>query len=111
GATGDLARRKLLPGLLHLSMAGLVPECRIVGTSLDDLADEAFRDLAPRSCEKFSRHEVTEDQWAAFENQLSFVSQSGGAEGLAGAVGQAEAGLGGGGRLLHYLRVPPAGAP
>ncbi|MCW3044714.1 MAG: glucose-6-phosphate dehydrogenase, partial [Actinobacteria bacterium] len=35
GATGDLARRKLLPGLLHLIQAGLLPECQIVGTSLD----------------------------------------------------------------------------
>ena len=46
GATGDLARRKLLPGLLHLSLAGLIPDCRIVGTSLDDLDDEAFRTFA-----------------------------------------------------------------
>ena len=29
--------RKLLPGLMHLSHSGLVPDCRIVGTSLDDL--------------------------------------------------------------------------
>ena len=40
GATGDLSRRKLLPGLFHLSRAGLVPDCRIVATSLDDLDDE-----------------------------------------------------------------------
>ncbi len=34
GATGDLARRKLLPGLFHLSEAGLLPErFRIVATS------------------------------------------------------------------------------
>jgi glucose-6-phosphate 1-dehydrogenase len=26
GATGDLARRKLLPGLFHLAQAGLLPE-------------------------------------------------------------------------------------
>ena len=26
GATGDLARRKLLPGLFHLAEAGLLPE-------------------------------------------------------------------------------------
>jgi glucose-6-phosphate 1-dehydrogenase len=26
GATGDLARRKLLPGLFHLAAAGLMPE-------------------------------------------------------------------------------------
>ena len=35
GATGDLARRKLLPGLLHLSCSKLAPEIRIIGTSLD----------------------------------------------------------------------------
>jgi glucose-6-phosphate 1-dehydrogenase len=43
GATGDLARRKLLPGLLRLTQAGLVPDCRIVGTSLDELNDDEFR--------------------------------------------------------------------
>ena len=37
GATGNLARRKLLPGLLHLAQVGLLPECRIVGTALDEL--------------------------------------------------------------------------
>ena len=37
GATGDLARRKLLPGLLHLSRAGLMSEFRIVGVSLEPL--------------------------------------------------------------------------
>jgi len=35
GATGDLARRKLLPGLFHLSNAGFIPGCRIIGVSLD----------------------------------------------------------------------------
>jgi len=33
GATGDLARRKLLPGLLHLIRSGLLPDCRIVGAA------------------------------------------------------------------------------
>ena len=33
----DLARRKLLPGLLHLWQAGLLPNARIVGTSLDEM--------------------------------------------------------------------------
>ncbi|MDQ6947149.1 MAG: glucose-6-phosphate dehydrogenase, partial [Actinomycetota bacterium] len=40
GAGGDLARRKLLPGLLHLAQAGLLPDCRIIATSLEDLDDE-----------------------------------------------------------------------
>ncbi len=34
GATGDLAKRKLLPGLFHLHAAGLLPhEYRIIGSS------------------------------------------------------------------------------
>ena len=34
GATGDLAKRKLLPGLFHLHAAGLLPrEYRVIGTS------------------------------------------------------------------------------
>ena len=33
GATGDLARRKLLPGLFHLSSVGFIPGCRVIGVS------------------------------------------------------------------------------
>ena len=43
GATGDLARRKLLPGLARLLESALAPDLRIVATSLDDLDDGAFR--------------------------------------------------------------------
>jgi glucose-6-phosphate 1-dehydrogenase len=46
GATGDLARRKLLPGLFHLASAGFIPGCRIIGVSLDDLDAEGFRKFA-----------------------------------------------------------------
>ena len=59
GATGDLARRKLLPGLFHLSRAHLLPECRIVATALDDLDDEEYRDLARKACDEFARGAVT----------------------------------------------------
>ena len=30
GATGDLAKRKLLPGIMHLLGSGLVPDLRLV---------------------------------------------------------------------------------
>ena len=43
GGTGDLARRKLLPGLFHLCAAGFIPACRIIGVSLDDIDAEGFR--------------------------------------------------------------------
>ena len=75
GATGDLARRKLLPGLLHLSQADLMPDFRVVGTSLEDLDDDGFRELAREACEEFSRHPVDDDDWAAFAARLHYVQQ------------------------------------
>ncbi len=112
GATGDLAQRKLLPGLLHLSAAGMMPECRIVGTALDDLDDEAFRDLARRAVEKFSSREISDEQWARYANRLTFVPQQSGPDALARAVTEAEKALGSPDdvRRLHYLSVPPAAA-
>ncbi len=53
GATGDLSRRKLLPGLFHLATDGFIPKCRIVGVSLDDIDAEAFRALAHHAIEKY----------------------------------------------------------
>ncbi|MGB2710540.1 MAG: glucose-6-phosphate dehydrogenase [Conexibacter sp.] len=106
GATGDLARRKLLPGLLHLSEAGLMPaQYRVVGTSLDALDDEGFRRLARSACEQFARHRFSEPDWSAFAARLSYASSGE----LAHAVGAAQAAIGDA-RLLHYLSVPPAAA-
>jgi glucose-6-phosphate 1-dehydrogenase len=110
GATGDLARRKLLPGLLHLSLAGLVSDCRIVGTSLDDFDDETFRTFARKACDEFSSRTITDDQWAAFASKLRYVPQERGPSGLAERVAEAERDLGGDPRRLHYLSVPPSAA-
>jgi glucose-6-phosphate 1-dehydrogenase len=111
GATGDLARRKLLPGLLHLARSGLLPECRIVGTSLDDLDDDGFRKLTRKAWDEFSDRGVSDDECAAFAETLSYVAQNDGPAALAAAVGRAEAQLGGEPRRLHYLSVPPSAAP
>jgi glucose-6-phosphate 1-dehydrogenase len=110
GATGDLARRKLLPGLLHLSQAGLLPECRIVGVAVEDLDDESFRDLARHACDEFARSEVTDAIWSDFAKQLSYVSTHAGADGLREVVSAHEAELSGEARRLHYLSIPPTAA-
>ena len=47
GATGDLAYRKLLPGLFHMATAGQMPDrYQIVGVSSQNMTGEQFRDLA-----------------------------------------------------------------
>jgi glucose-6-phosphate 1-dehydrogenase len=110
GATGDLSRRKLLPGLLHLSLAGLVSDCRIVGTSLDDFDNEAFRNFARKACDEFSNRTITDDLWAGFAGKLRYIPQEKGPAGLAAMVADAEMELGGEPRRLHYLSVPPSAA-
>jgi glucose-6-phosphate 1-dehydrogenase len=110
GATGNLARRKLLPGLLHLSHAGLLPDCRIIGTSLDDIDDEGFRMFARDACDESARRDISLSAWAAFERTLAFVPQSAGPAALAERVHGVERELGGEPNRLHYLSVPPAAA-
>ncbi len=110
GATGDLARRKLLPGLFHLSAAGFIPGCRIIGVSLDDLDAEGFRQIARASVEEFSTHEGEPDAWAGFAPGIDYVPLGAGAKGLAAAVERAERSFAGDCQRLHYLSVPPSAA-
>ncbi len=110
GATGDLARRKLLPGLFHLWKAGLLPEFRILGTSLDELDDETFRAHARGALDEFAHHGVLVDDWAEFASRLSYVCQSEGAESLGKAVSVLEDELGVDVQRLHYLSIPPGAA-
>ena len=56
GATGDLARRKLLPGLFHLHAAGLLPkDYRVIGCAPTKyaLTDEQFKEHAAEACSDF----------------------------------------------------------
>ncbi len=111
GATGDLARRKLLPGLLHLAEAGLMPPSfRVVGTSLDTLDDDGFRALARGAADDFARHRFDEEQWSDFARRLTYVPHEAGVDGLGRAVRAAVESCGHSTRLLHYLSVPPAAA-
>ena len=110
GATGDLARRKLLPGLYHLSCKGFIPGCRIIGVSLDDMDVEAFRAAARGALTEFSSRSLNDKDWAAFSEILDYVPLSAGAEALKAAVTKAEQALSGESRRLHYLSVPPNAA-
>src|SRR6476469_6574544 len=79
GATGDLSRRKLLPGLFHLVSAGFIPGCRIVGVSLDDIDVDAFRALARGAIDQFFARPVSQADWDAFAAALDYVPMGAGA--------------------------------
>src|SRR3954454_12487531 len=98
GATGDLARRKLLPGLFRLAQAGLLPgRYRIIATSRRSLSDQEFRERARAAVG------AAGPAWEAFMARLSYASQ----ETLQDAVADAHGELGDRARRLFYLSVPP----
>ncbi|MEA3182087.1 MAG: glucose-6-phosphate 1-dehydrogenase, partial [Gammaproteobacteria bacterium] len=110
GATGDLAHRKLLPGLFYLSHAGFIPGCRIVGVSLDDMNADGFRAAARKALDEFSTRKVVEADWEAWAKTLDYVPLSAGPAALRAAVQKAEQSIEGETRRLHYLSVPPNAA-
>ena len=110
GATGDLSRRKLLPGLFHLSRAGFIPGCRIIAVALDDIQPDVFRRTAREALNEFSSRPIVEAEWDAFADHLDYLSLAAGAEALKVAVERAEQTLEGECRRLHYLSVPPNAA-
>jgi glucose-6-phosphate 1-dehydrogenase len=110
GATGDLARRKLLPGLTRLSLSELAPDLQIVGTSLEDYDNESFRAFARHAVDEFGTQTLTDEAWATFAGKLQYVRQSAGPEALSQAVSEAERQLGDDVSRLHYLSVPPRAA-
>jgi glucose-6-phosphate 1-dehydrogenase len=110
GATGDLSRRKLLPGLAHLTTSALAPDIRVVATSLEDHDDESFRRFAREAIEEFGTHGLSDEALQALSDQLSYVPTSAGPEALAAVVNRERAALGEDAHLLHYLSVPPRSA-
>jgi glucose-6-phosphate 1-dehydrogenase len=111
GATGDLARRKLLPGLWHLAETGMLPdEYRIIGVSRDSLSSDGFRELARRAVEEFGAVAPSDGDWPRFAERLSYIDGAfgpGSTEPLRRAAEKAEAELGGA-RRLCFFAVPPA---
>jgi glucose-6-phosphate 1-dehydrogenase len=110
GATGDLAKRKLLPGMLRLFQSDLMPEFRVLGTSIEDIDLEEFREIVRNACEEFARHEFSEEVWREFSRRVVYIPVRAGAEALKAAVDHEVDLLGPDTRLLHYLSVPPAAA-
>ncbi len=110
GATGDLAQRKLLPGLFHLATAGFIPGCKIIGVSLEELDADGFRAVAREALDRHAVRAVDDADWTAFAGALDYVPLAAGAGALRAAVESAERALGRECRRVHYLSIPPGAA-
>src|ERR1700677_4248391 len=123
GAAGGLAKRKLLPGLYHLFVAGLLPEkFAIIGTSPPEFAvsEDDFRKHARSACDEYGVAKPFGEPWEKFVSHLTFATASpDDPSPLVAAVAAAEKTIGNshghGGHGAHgpvarlfHLAVPPS---
>jgi glucose-6-phosphate 1-dehydrogenase len=77
GATGDLARRKLLPGIYNLAHEGALPErFNLIGVSRGDESDDDFRAIARESIGQHSRREADPKVLDALLQRMRYVAGS-----------------------------------
>jgi glucose-6-phosphate 1-dehydrogenase len=110
GATGDLAKRMVLPAFYKLWQETLLPkQWLLVGNGRGDVAHEDFRAHFHDSLEEFGP-KPTDADWQQFSPNLYFAgggfnSQDPGS--LLDDLAKAKQKLGGNPQLIHYLAVPP----
>lgn len=76
GATGDLARRKLIPALHDLQcLGGMNRGCYILGTARTPLTNQQFRDRVRKAmAESKETPDVSSPDWLAFEQRLHYFT-------------------------------------
>lgn len=113
GASGDLAKRKLLPALFTLFSNGRLPgDFSILGTARTDYTDEQFRDYAREQLRTFVKpEERSEERFRSFCTHLSYRSLDPSKANEYAALRQKIETLTGEAEpdnLLFYLATPPA---
>ena len=101
GATGDLARRKLIPAIYDLYIDGLLPhKGAIIGYAREETDDETFKLRAANSIKAHARRPLYDEAWVELRERLIYVPRSAGGLGyVAKRTTQKQ-------RLI-YLSTPP----
>ncbi len=75
GATGDLAKRKILPGLFHRFAVGQMPaKAGIIGAARTAMSTDSFRDIVRESLMEFApKFAQDKDLLARFLGQIDYV--------------------------------------
>jgi glucose-6-phosphate 1-dehydrogenase len=113
GASGDLSRRKLLPGLYNLAVDGVLPgPFAVLGWGRTPMDNEAFRAMARRGVDEFSRRTLDEEVWRRFADSLFYQSGSiddpPSVTALKARIEDVERSLGLTGNRIFYLAIPPS---
>jgi glucose-6-phosphate 1-dehydrogenase len=112
GASGDLARRKLIPALYELAENScLAPRFVVLGFGRTALADDAFRDLCRQALVDSGSGPLEGTVWGGFSRSLFFESGSyddpAAYMKLAARLDQLDRERGLRGNRLYYLATPP----
>ncbi len=113
GASGDLARRKLIPAIYELAREGLLHDRSfIVGFSRSSLTDEQFRDECRAAVAEFGRtHPVDDAIWQKLLGRIYYCAADYGTPAdyarVAGRLGELDGSHQTGGNRLFYLATPP----
>src|SRR5262245_10785497 len=71
GASGDLTKRKLVPALHHLALAGLLPhQFGLVGLARADLTSDQFRAQLDTEAAEFLGKDFRPDIWADLRRRI-----------------------------------------
>ena len=82
GATGDLARRKLIPALFHRWCDGQIPDAsRIIAVARDPLSPEQFRDRASELALPEDAAPARQARWAEFITRVRYIAADAGGAG------------------------------
>lgn len=116
GATGDLARKKLMPAVYDLANRGLLPPAfSLVGFGRRNWTDEQFSEVVLESIKSHARTAWNVKVWNQLVSGIRFVSgEFDDAEAftnLKTKVDQLDAQRGTAGNHAFYLSIPPADFP
>jgi len=112
GASGDLARRKLVPAIWHLDQQGRLPEAfGLVGVARTDMDSNAFRQRMREALTEFVSDKLEASKVDAFLAKLHYVCGDPGDpeafERLAAQLDELDQTRGTGGNRCFYCSVPP----
>ena len=116
GGTGDLAQRKLLPGLVRLAGKGRLPEnFSVVGFARAQHDDASYRELMWSGAHEFGDPPVERPAWDAFAPRVSYVcadlAEPASFELLRRRLDEIEAGAERADRLFYLAVAPSLFAP
>jgi len=113
GASGDLARRKLLPAIYDMAANGLLNDkTYIVGYSRSAMTDEQYRKVARESVQKHARNKALDEAlWKKLEDRIYYTQADYGSADdharVGATLGRLDKKFGNAGNRLFYLSTPP----